>query len=164
MQTCRAVLALGALAAVALPASGGAGSMVRIHARPVAAPSLCCADMVALRGGSEDSGDRREAAYLAEMGLEPVKEGEDFDKFDVEGRRFTPAAPTIPGELCSDDDLSNLSEQGYYYSCSDEGKHCGDPEYLPAEHNVSGVPPLSATVRVKYYDLASGEEQAERCI
>ena len=156
----RAVLALAVFAAC-LPASGGMSSVAWIRRRLVSVPSLCSVNLV-LRGGSEDSGDRREAAYLADMGLEPVKEGEELEKFDLEGRKLIPAAPTIPGELCSDDDLSNLSEHGYYYSSSDnQDRRVRDPEYLQAQPNVSGVPPISTTVRIKYYDLANGGEQDE---
>lgn len=130
-----AVCAVCVLAA-ALPASGGAGlpgtrctalSMRRrtefAAGRSEAMDGVldaCSTRLVQrLRGGSDreeedSSAVKREAAMLADMGFEYIKEGGELEKLDPEGRKYTPAARTIPGELCSDDDLSNPSGQGAY--------------------------------------------------
>jgi len=139
----------------AVPACGGAGARPLPAALPVARP-------IELRGGAsadaDDSGARREAAMLAEMGLEPVGEGQERGRFDLDGRKLTPAAPTIPGELCSDDDLSNPSEPTWGSAGDDRWaqRDPRDPEYMAAERNGSDSTALRATVRVKYYDLANG--------
>jgi hypothetical protein len=105
----------------------------------------------------EDSAVKREKDMLAEMGFEYVQEDEVHGKFDAEGRKITPAAPTIPGELCSDDDLSDISGPSELDSAVDDAQnqHTTNAEYMPTEGR-SGVPPLLSTVKVKYYDLSCG--------
>lgn len=141
-----------------------------------------------LRGGCADEGDdedsamKREAAMLAEMGFECVKDGEELEKFDAEGRKITPPVSTIPGVLCSDDDLSHASELDYSSlppaefgdppkdyplhkprgpsmpsGQEDNSQH--NPEYAgdhPCPQVMLGTAPLLSDVRVKYYDLACG--------
>ena len=141
-----------------------------------------------LRGGCADEGDdedsamKREAAMLAEMGFECVKDGEELEKFDAEGRKITPPVSTIPGVLCSDDDLSHASELDYSSlppaefgdppkdyplhrprapsmpSGQEDNSH-HNPEYAgdhPCPQGMLGTAPLLSDVRVKYYDLACG--------
>ena len=88
-----------------------------------------------------DSGELREAAMLADMGFEPVKDGEELEKLDPDGRKYTPEARTIPGELCSEDDLSNPSEQEYAHE---------------SQESDASEPSQRAAVKIKYYDLAAG--------
>ena len=120
-----------------------------------------------LRGGNieeadEDSAAQREAAALKEMGFEYLREGEELEKLDSEGRKITPAAPTVPGELCSGDDMSNPSEPDLLTEQHTEAerahfeRNIADVEYMQSLQNNGVTPPLLSTVRVKYYDLASG--------
>jgi len=125
---------------------------------------------VQLRGGAEsdagceeDSAAQREAAMLEDMGLTPVKDGDELTLFDAEGRKFAPAARTVPGELWSDDELSNLSEPGCHAldpgdnEATADQDEC-DPEYanVVADVPTAGTAQLMSTVRIKYYDLANG--------
>ena len=120
-----------------------------------------------LRGGNieeadEDSAVQREAAALKEMGFEYLREGEELEKLDPEGRKITPAAPTVPGELCSGDDMSNPSEPDFLTEQHTEAeaahfeRNIADVEYMQSIQNNGVIPPLLSTVRVKYYDLACG--------